>query len=931
MRSITLTTAEGGSQSFALDDSATAEETRAAIQHCLDLAAKAPAGGSVALSAGIFTVTPAGPDPSDGALRVGSNTVFSGAGMGVTQIRLAANPGQDVTGIVRTDSGEAAADGSINATHDVVIRDLSIDGNRGETGDALVDGFFCGPKPFTESAIDTNIRLENVEVANVSRYGFDPHERTDNLTFMNCIAHDNTVDGFTIDFCSNVTFVDCEAYGNGRHGVNIVTSSNTITLTNFNAHGNGATGITVQTGNLENRDLTNGVVIQGGTIQDNGGDGIVIRQAANVTIGGSEPGSGVKISDNGRFGILVEGGTGVIIAGNAIAGNAGGIGSDDTEIRIRGYLQTHLDNDPLNDVFVFSTGVTIANNTIGVAGELSRDFALSYSDTRNLTFDAGNGLSFALAASIADVSKAGTYAAFYDAITSGNDLIEGTAGADSIAAGSGNDYVRGLEGADTLYGADGNDTLDGGAGADTLIGGLGDDIYITDGLDTILEYAFGGIDEVRTSAQAASLAALAQVEHLSFVGTGNFSGTGNGLANILKGGSGNDWLDGGAGADQLEGGAGKDTYIVDHASDTILDTSGIDVVRASLSWTLGDGLENLVLTGDATLTGTGNALDNSLTGNAAANVLTGGAGNDTLDGGAGADILDGGDGNDTYYVEDAGDTIVDASGNDLVVAAINATLGTGIENLTLAGAATVGTGNGLANLLRGTAGANTLYGLDGDDTLIGGAGLDTLIGGNGNDSYLVDRSDEIIVDSAGVDTVTATSSFALTAGLERLILSGTAAVSGTGNELANTIIGTSGANRLAGLAGIDYLSAGAGNDTLIGGAGNDTLVGGAGADRFVFDTMLSAATNIDRISDFSALDDTMLLSRAIFGGLQAGTLWASQFCVGSAAGDTSDRIVYNSQTGALIYDVNGSLAGGATTFAYLKAGLTLTHGDFIIA
>ncbi|KIK82499.1 calcium-binding protein, partial [Pseudomonas sp. W15Feb9B] len=106
--------------------------------------------------------------------------------------------------------------------------------------------------------------------------------------------------------------------------------------------------------------------------------------------------------------------------------------------------------------------------------------------------------------------------------------------------------------------------------------------------------------------------------------------------------SGNNILDGGLGADTLAGGAGNDTYIVDNLGDTINETSNlaseIDTVRASVDWTLGANLENLILTGNA-INGTGNELNNSLTGN---------DGDNTLNGGLGADIMIGGAGVDTY-------------------------------------------------------------------------------------------------------------------------------------------------------------------------------------------------------------------------------------------------------------------------------------------
>ena len=95
-------------------------------------------------------------------------------------------------------------------------------------------------------------------------------------------------------------------------------------------------------------------------------------------------------------------------------------------------------------------------------------------------------------------------------------------------------------------------------------------------------------------------------------------------------------LDGGPGSDSLRGGAGDDTYIIDDAGDVVTenDDEGMDTVKSSVTYTLAANVENLILTGTATLNGTGNALDNVLTGNSAKNVLIGGGGNDLLDGGA---------------------------------------------------------------------------------------------------------------------------------------------------------------------------------------------------------------------------------------------------------------------------------------------------------
>lgn len=930
MRTVTLTITGGSAQTYTIADSASAEETRATIQQALDLAANSDLGGKVELSAGLYVVAAAG-TAGDGALRVGSNTEFAGAGLGQTQIKVADNPGHDVTGIVRTASGKTLPDGTPQATHDVFIHDLSIDGNKANTGSVLVDGFFCGPKPFTELAIDTNIRLDRVEVSNVSRYGFDPHERTDNLTFSNCVSHDNGFDGFTIDYCSNVNIINCEAYANGRHGVNVVTSSSGVTITNINAHDNGSCGITVQTGNYEIRNLSHDVVIHGGTVSGNAVEGIAIRQAENVTVGGTNAGEGVTISNNGHFGILVEGASGVAITGNTISNNAGGPGSDNAEIRVRGYLQTHLDNDPLNDFFQGSDSVTISKNAIGSTTNLVHDYAVSYSDVTSLSVTSDNNLVFLAMPFIEASAKSANVVATMPPITAGDDTIWGTEGTDGITGGTGNDVIYGLGGNDKLYGADGNDSIDGGAGADTLTGGFGNDVYWADASDTIVEAALAGTDEVRTLANAFSLAAFSGVEMLTFKGTGDFTGTGNASANTIVGGAGNDLLDGGTGSDTLNGADGNDTYCVDSWGDVLIDSAGTDTVRSSVSFTLAAGFENLTLTA-AGLTGTGNAAANRLLGSAGNDTLIGADGNDRIDGGGGSDTLDGGAGNDTFVVDQAGAKITDSAGIDTVESSISLTLSAALENLTLTGSASIsGTGNALANMLKGNAAANLLQGLDGNDVLNGGLGLDTLAGGNGNDSYYIERSDEVAYDSGGIDRVVASASYALGSGLDNLVLAGSAGLSGTGNSLANSIVGNAGANKLAGLGGNDILSGGAGNDTICGGTGRDVLMGGSGNDRFLFDTSPFTPNNYDRITDFSVVNDTIALSRNAFAAFQTtGVLAASQFVLGMAAVDADDHIIYNPLTGAVIYDANGMGAGGAVTIAVLAPKLALTAQDFII-
>ncbi|TAX58963.1 rhizobiocin [Rhizobium leguminosarum] len=374
--------------------------------------------------------------------------------------------------------------------------------------------------------------------------------------------------------------------------------------------------------------------------------------------------------------------------------------------------------------------------------------------------------------------------------------------------------------ADKLMGAAGNDTLIGGAGADTMLGGTGDDIYVVDiATDIVIENANEGTDTVQTALAAYSIAALVNVENLTYTGSASFTGTGNALANTITGGAGNDVLNGAAGADTLIGGAGHDTYIVDNAGDIVTEAAneGIDTVRTNLaSYTLAANVENLSFAGTGAFAGTGNNLDNTITGGAAADTLSGGAGNDTLDGGTGTDALIGGEGDDTYSVDNAGDSVTEAAdeGTDTVRTTLASyTLGSDVENLTYIGTvAFTGTGNSLANTIKGAAGA---------DTLDGKAGADMLIGGAGNDTYIVDDVGDVVTEglNAGTDLIkTALSSYTLASNVENLFYTGSASFTGTGNTLVNTITG------------------GAGNDLLDGGAGNDALDGGGGNDIYVVDS-----------------------------------------------------------------------------------------------
>lgn len=498
-----------------------------------------------------------------------------------------------------------------------------------------------------------------------------------------------------------------------------------------------------------------------------------------------------------------------------------------------------------------------------------------------------------------------------DFFGTGNDL------ANRIQGNGGNNSLNGGAGDDTLEGGGGSDLLAGGTGIDSLSGGAGDDTYQVDNLADIVEDSAGN-DTVFASA---SFQIGAGIETLVLVG-GDLSGTGNGSANLLVGTAGANRLDGGAGADTLVGGAGNDTYVIDQAGDVIVEAAyqGTDSVESAIGYALGSTLENLTLTGSADIDATGNGADNHITGNAGANRLTGGGGADTLEGGGGGD---------TYFV-DANDVVTENPGDGYDTVRVFALpdqtyyLGSNLEAVILEGdLAGNAVGNAGNNRLVGTVESNVLVGLGGNDWLDGGGGIDILMGGQGNDTYVVDHAADRIkgeTASGGVDVVFSSVSYILPNYVEELHLTGSANINATGNGQNNVLVGNSGRNLLTGLSG---------NDWLEGGAGADTLTGGLGNDSFVLNALDGQA---DRITDVVLGADQILFDTSVFTGIVPGALDASAFVAGAgltSAQDASDRLIYNSATGALYYDADGNGGLAAVQVATLDAGLGLTPLTFL--
>ena len=363
--------------------------------------------------------------------------------------------------------------------------------------------------------------------------------------------------------------------------------------------------------------------------------------------------------------------------------------------------------------------------------------------------------------------------------------------------------------------------------------------------------------------------------------------TGSSFNDTLTGDANANVLTGGAGVDKLVGGTGNDTYYVNLTAaakleDKVTETSkiasevdrivlsGISINAAVATLKLAANIEDIdaSATGSSLLNLTGSALSNTIIGNAAANVITGGALGDTMDG------------------RDGGDRYVVASAADFNGDTINDTGTSGVDEFRFTGKA-----------------AATLN--------LNAVGLEQVVIGTGTGTNAVTTGKGAInIDASGVAN----------------------ALTMIGNNGANALTGTGFNDVLQGNSGNDNLNGGAGNDALYGGLDNDILTGGSGMDSFVFNTTPNATKNWDTITDFNVADDTIQLENAIFTalGVAPGILSAGAFVIGTAALDAANRIVYNSDTGALLFDSDGSAQGGAVQIATLGMGLLLTNDDFLI-
>jgi Ca2+-binding RTX toxin-like protein len=471
------------------------------------------------------------------------------------------------------------------------------------------------------------------------------------------------------------------------------------------------------------------------------------------------------------------------------------------------------------DFHLFSTITGTLNYNYPAAGPIVHDSVIE---------NAGEGIdtvlskfSYALPANMENLTLTGSA----NTSGSGNEL-------DNVITGNSADNILfGAAGNDTLSGGAGRDRLDGGAGSDTLQGGTGDDTYVVNDsvADSVIENLGEGIDKVLSSV---SYTLTPNVEILTLTGNADVSGIGNNLGNFLNGndganvlaggagsdrllgGAGNDVLDGGAYLDTLQGGAGDDTYVINdvvalggstsltmrsdpgdyvgagrtYSFDTSTGTftpalfdrnqdGQIDYVRVLYR----DGLSGVLTFLDFSTAQLGAPTTPGLYPDAQRAAFA-------TPGNPGLDIFGiVGNSNKVFGGFTVGAVDIDYSGPSPVLRNFSVSFEYHSESPA-------------APALFGT----LIYNIE----PAGATAMDTVI----------EKAGE------GIDTVMSSVTYALTANVENLTLTGAAAINGTGNSLDNVLIGNSASNTLTGGAGNDTIDGGRGADTMIGGLGNDTYI-----------------------------------------------------------------------------------------------------------
>jgi Ca2+-binding RTX toxin-like protein len=470
-----------------------------------------------------------------------------------------------------------------------------------------------------------------------------------------------------------------------------------------------------------------------------------------------------------------------------------------------------------------------------------------------------------------------------------NKIITGTSTYATITALAGNDNITTGDKNDSINGGDGNDVITSGNGTlndavtgdgDTISGGLGND-KITSGTGN--DSIDGGDGNDTIVSGDATIDSVAGGSH-------------NNDGDSINGGAGNDKITSGTGNDTIVGGDGNDTI---DSGDGSVDPNGV----------AGDSIDG----------GAGN------------DKITSGTGDDSIDGGDGDDNVLAGAGDDEIWGENGKDKISGEDGNDTIYG---------------------GAGN---DKIDGGNGDDLIFGDEGSNPDVSGNGVDTLTGGAGNDTFVIehviwgksdvitggDDNDTLVFAECLTQASSSTGTLVIDAkkvtGIENFVIDDDPLTAGNGtvNHLGLDVSKYNTAVTISGNDGTNTLVGGSANDTITGNQGADLLTGGKGADSFVFNDTASA----DTISDFVSGTDKLVFSDAAFNlGLDEGnggsaptafTAGILESVAGGVLTTANARFGFDSSTGDLYYDANGSAAGGAgpVVIAHLTDVTSLAESD----
>ncbi|MBC7987932.1 MAG: hypothetical protein H7X93_14865 [Sphingomonadaceae bacterium] len=481
--------------------------------------------------------------------------------------------------------------------------------------------------------------------------------------------------------------------------------------------------------------------------------------------------------------------------------------------------------------------------------------------------------------------------------TEDDDTLTGTANGDLINGFAGNDVISGNGGADTIIGGMGDDFIDVSFGAASVSGGAGNDRFHLSGIssgfpDTVFDGG-AGVDTFDASSVSAG------PNFLFFRDSEETAGSFTVADNIVSG------------VETVIGGSGPNWFLLQYAiaAVTLHGSDASDVFRTSFDhadvmFGYGGNDDMSLRPGDRAYGGSGDdRFDFWISGTGYA------------DGEQGIDTLDLGFGWEIDLAAGTAESPIDAE----VYTFSN------VENVIVYAwmgydsSAFGDEGNNLfsVNPLFNDGSAGVLFdGRGGNDTLSGSMAGDTLDGGGGLDwADYAGSTSKVVVDllssgnnegDARGDTYTS---------IENL----------RGSDFGDALRGDNFANRIDGLTKADALSGRDGRDTLAGGAGGDKLTGGEGNDRFELASL--DADDADKILDFGSGADRIALDGDAFG---LNRVKPSQFVVGSAAGDANDRLIYDSATGKLFFDADGTGAAAQVLIARLSDSPALSAGDFVV-